>query len=520
MKRGLFLLITILLILTPTLAQEGEDMPVMGFWEECETPENLPEAVNLGVLFSVSGPIAVYGNPQQQAAELAAAEINEAGYLGEGVELVIVFEDATSDAEGAIAGMTKLVEEAGVVAVIGPTLSTHAFSADPIAQENGVPVMGVSNTAGGITDMGDFVFRNSLPEADVIPGTIARATEVLGLEKVGVLWGSDDDFTASAYEVFIEALEANGVEVVAEAEFFRGDVDFNAQLTTLIDADPDALVVSALLAEAVQITTQARELGYEGPIIGGNGFNSPALMEQAGEAAEGVIVGAAWNIASDNPLSTQFVEAFEEATGNPPDQFAAQSYTGVWLMATAIRCADSVEGEAIRDALAAIQDFPSPLGNYSFDENRNPVHEPIVQIVVDGKFAVLGAEEEGGESQSPTTPQAGHWEGDPSVAFDVAADGTISNFTLTAKFVSQDCVFNLPEVTVDTASMTLLDIEQSFEGEPEPNAQKITIAFDSPTSIGGTYYLDFCAMSDGGFMVGVKPYGVRSGEWTAEWKSE
>jgi branched-chain amino acid transport system substrate-binding protein len=398
MKTTRMLLMLVLLLALPTMfimAQDEEELQ-MGFWEECETPENLPETVTIGAVFGLSGPISVYGGSQNQAVALALEEINEAEYLGEGVTLEVIVEDAPTESgeQPSINAMTKLVEEDGVVAVLGPTLSNQAFAADPVAQEAGVPVMGVSNTAGGITDMGDYVFRNSLPEASVIPGTVAQATEVLGLESVGVLYGNDDDFTVSGYEVFVEALDENGVEILAEETFAKGDVDFNAQLTNLLAEEPDAIVVSALAAEAVQIIVQARDLGYEGPIIGGNGLNSPAVIDQSGEDAEGVIVGAAWNIASPNPLSAAFTESYTEAYELAPDQFATQAYTGAWLLATAIRCADSTEGEAVRDALAAITEFESPLGSFSFDEDRNPVHEPVVQIVSEGAFAVLGAEEE------------------------------------------------------------------------------------------------------------------------------
>ncbi len=383
---------------TVVTAQETEQ-PLLGFWEECPAPANLPENVTLGAVFALSEAASVYGVAQQQAVQLAANEINESQYLGEGTTLEFIFEDSAGNRDQAIAAMTKLVEEDQVVAVLGPTLSSEAFAADPVAQEAGTVVMGVSNTANGITEMGDFVFRNSLPEGAVIPGTIAQATEILGLTSVGLLYGNDDDFTVSGAEVFKLALQANGVELLGEETFAKGDVDFNAQLTNLIAAEPDAIVVSALAAEATQIIIQTRALGYDGPIIGGNGFNSPAVLRDSGADAEGLIVGGAWNYGNPNPTesSVAFVEAYETAyEGQSPDQFAAQAYTGAWLLATAVRCADSVDRTAVRDALAGITEFDSPLGVFSFDENRDPLHDPIAQIVVDGAFqplAVVMAEE-------------------------------------------------------------------------------------------------------------------------------
>jgi len=378
------------------LAQDdAEDMTLMiAESTECAMPESLPETVTIGAIFGTSGPISVYGGPQQNSVQLAVNEINESGYLGEGTTLEVIVEDSGGEAQGAINAMTKLVEEDEVTAVLGPTLSTEAFAADPIAQENSVPVMGVSNTASGITDMGEFVFRNSLPESSVIPGTISQASEQLGLEEVGVLYGDDDDFTLSGYDVFIEALDENEVGILGEETFARGDTDFSAQLTNLLGDDPDALIVSALAAEGGLVVAQARELGFAGPIIGGNGLNSPAIIEQAGEASEGVIVGAAWNVNATDDLSAAFTEAYDAAYSAQPDQFSAQAYTGTWLMATAIRCADSAESVAVRDALAEIEDFASPLGSFSFDEDRNPVHPPVLQIIEEGSFEVLMADTE------------------------------------------------------------------------------------------------------------------------------
>jgi branched-chain amino acid transport system substrate-binding protein len=205
--------------------------------------------------------------------------------------------------------------------------------------------------------------------------------------------------------VFKQALEDNGVTITREETFAKGDADFNTQLTNLIDTQPDAIVASALAAEATQIIIQARALGFTGAIIGGNGFNSPAVLRDSGADSEGLIVGGAWNYGNPNPSesSEAFVAAYEEKYESSPDQFAAQAYTGAWLLATAIRCADSDDRTAVRDALATITEFDSPLGVFSFDENRDPIHEPIAQIVQDGKFVPLAG---AGEAMPEATPSS------------------------------------------------------------------------------------------------------------------
>lgn len=391
-----FVLVIALIVPFGAMAQDAtEEAPVMGqdIAASCEVPAALPETVNLGAIFALSGNASVYGLVQRAAVELAVQQINDWGFLGEGTTLSVQFEDSAGDAQQAINAMTKLVETDGVTAVIGPTLSTEAVASVPVAIDAGTPVLGVSNTATGLrAALGEFYHRASLPESAVIPGTIAQATELLGLENVGVLYGNDDDFTISGYDVFMQALADNGVNVLGEETFVRGDTVFNAQLTNLIGRNPDALVVSALAAEAILIINQARQQGYTGPIIGGNGFNSPVVLRETAGNNEGLIVGGAWNYDNPNPSvsSEQFVAAFEEASGGArPDQFAAQAYTGTWVIAAALRCVDSVDHTAVNDAIGAISGMETPLGTFSFDENGEPVHDPIAQIVQDGVFVPL-----------------------------------------------------------------------------------------------------------------------------------
>ena len=389
------LLVAIFLLpIGASLAQDSQ--PLVGTWDQCATPTSLPDTVSVGAVLGLTKAVAVYGTAQKNAIDLAVEEINTSHYLGDKPVLAITVEDSAGDKDQAVAAMTKLIDEDKVVAVLGPTLSSEALAADPIAQEAGTVVLGVSNTANGLTTaqgMGDYVFRDSLPESAVIPGTIKQATELLGLKKVAILYGNDDAFTKSGYDIFKQSLTDNKVEIADEETFAKGDVDFNSQLTKAIGTQPDALVVSALAAEATQIIIQARALGYTGHIIGGNGFNSPAVLNNSGKDAEGLIVGGAWNYGNPNPSesSVAFVKSYEAKYSTSPDQFAAQAYTGAWLLATAVRCANSVDHKAVRDVLAGIKDFNSPLGVFSFDENRDPVHDPIAQLVVNGKFTPLAS---------------------------------------------------------------------------------------------------------------------------------
>ncbi len=340
--------------------------------------------VSIAAAFSLTGAAAQYGGSQKNALEMAVADLNEVG----GVTYKLTVEDDQTDPKQAIQVFEGFIND-GASIIIGPTLSNTAKQTDPVAQESKTPVLGVSNTAAGITDIGDYIFRDSLTEDAVIPQTVKAAVESLDLKKVVVMYSNDDAFTESGYQAFSAALEDEGVEVVDTVTFSKADTDFRALLDTVKKSDADAIVVSALIDAAVPLVTQAREIGIDTPIIGGNGFNSPALITGAGEAAEGVIVGAAWNSASDNDQNLKFIEDYTAKYDVAPDQFSAQAYAGMQIIDYAVRAGCSADREEIKTNLGEITDVATVLGDVSLNENRDAVHEALVQVVKDGKFAIL-----------------------------------------------------------------------------------------------------------------------------------
>ncbi|GAA4369432.1 ABC transporter substrate-binding protein [Agromyces bauzanensis] len=365
---------------TPSGDTEAGGLVGAGTGADCVIEAEIP----IAAAFSLTGGAAQYGSSQKNALEMAVDDLNEVG----GVTYALTVEDDATDPQQAIQVFDGFISD-GASIIVGPTLSNTAKQTDPVAQEAGVPVLGVSNTAAGITEIGDYIFRDSLTEDAVIPQTVAAAVEKYGLEKVVVMYSNDDAFTESGYQAFAAALEEEGVEVIETLTFSKTDTDFRALLDKAKQSSPDALVVSALVEAAVPLVTQAREIGIDAPIIGGNGFNSPALIEGAGEAAEGVIVGAAWNSASDNEQNVAFIEAYTERFDGAPDQFAAQAYAGMQIIDEAVRANCSGEREDIKAGLGEITDLPTVLGDVTINENRDAEHEALVQVVEDGKFALL-----------------------------------------------------------------------------------------------------------------------------------
>jgi branched-chain amino acid transport system substrate-binding protein len=348
----------------------------------------LPATIKLGVVESLTGDNAAYGISIRKGIELAAQEINASSLLG-GSQLSLVVADDKADKQEGISVFNKLINEEKVSAIIGPTLSGTAFAADPIAQKAGVPVLGTSTTAVGITAMGDFIFRDSLPQAAVIPGTLAAVVAKYKPQKAAILFQADQEYSKSEADVFKAALAKLNIQLVATESYSKGDSDFRTQLQKISARKPDILIFCSLVGEAIPVLQQTREIGITAPIVGGNGFNSPNILKNAKEAAEGLIVGSSWFIDSAAPKSKAFVDAFRKKYGGDPDQFASQGYAGLYILATAIKNAGSADRIAIRDALGKIRSLDTTLGVFSFDENRDPQHPSVPLVVRDGKYALF-----------------------------------------------------------------------------------------------------------------------------------
>lgn len=325
--------------------------------------------IKLGVAEALTGNAAQYGVPIRKGFELAVSEINGSGGIN-GSKIELVVEDEQGKKEEAINVFKKLIFQDKVLMLFGPTLSNSAQASDPVAQAAKVVVFGTSNTADGITSIGNYVFRNSVTEADIVPVTLKVAAQKTGLKKVAVLYGNDDIFTKSGYDNFRKALETLKIPVTTTETFAKGDVDFKPQLTKIKASNADAIVLSALVAEGAPAMVQARQLGIAQPFIGGNGMNSPKVFDLAKDNSDNLWVGSPWSIENPAGENKRFIAAYQKVESALPDQFAAQAYDAMYIVAQALRKVKltgklDADRAALRDALPAVQ-FTGATGAFKF----------------------------------------------------------------------------------------------------------------------------------------------------------
>jgi branched-chain amino acid transport system substrate-binding protein len=348
------------------------------------------QPVQVGAIEVMSGPNAAYGVAIKAGLELALDEINTKGILG-GRKIELTVEDSAANKDQAINAARKLIGRDKVVAIIGPTLSNEMFAVGPVTNERKIPTLGTSTTATGITDIGPYIFRTSLPESDVVPVTL-KAAQARGVKTVALMYANDDAFSKSGFDVMKAAAEKAGLKILAIESFGSKDSDFSAQLTKIKALKPDAIGISALVEPVAGVLLQARQLGFgkETLFFGGNGSNSPKLGEIAGAAADGLIVGSPWFIGKTTDGNPAFVAAFNAKYGKSPDQFAAQSYDAMKIMASAIDRAGSTDGEKIAAALGKT-DFNGVMGPFQFTDHRDPATAAgvVVLVMQGGKFGIL-----------------------------------------------------------------------------------------------------------------------------------
>lgn len=325
--------------------------------------------IKVGLAAALTGNAAQYGVPIRKGFELAVREINGSGGVN-GNRLELLVEDEQGKKEEAINVFRKFIFQDKVMILFGPTLSNSAQASDPVAQEAKVVVFGTSNTADGITSIGDYVFRNSVTERDILPVTLKIAAQRTGFKKVAVFYGNDDIFTKSGYDNFKKALQDLKIPVTATETFAKGDVSFKPQLTKIKASNPEAIVLSALVAEGAPIMVQARQLGIELPFIGGNGMNSPRIFELAKDSSDNLWVGSPWSVESPTTANKRFIAAYRKAYETGPDQFAAQAYDAMYIALQALKKIKltgklEIDRKALRDALPSA-DWNGATGAFRF----------------------------------------------------------------------------------------------------------------------------------------------------------
>lgn len=381
MNRKLYFVITLLLALTfvTGCSSKGADNS---------------DTIRVGVNYELTGESATYGTNLNDGVMLAIEEINaNGGVLGKQIEPVLI--DNKSDATEVANVSTRLTTRENVVALLGPATSGSTKAAIPAAMQNKIPLISGSATADDVTVDGDgnvkeYAFKTCFNDSFQGVMMAQFAYNDLGLRKSAVLADTTSDYAQGLSKAFQETFKKLGGRVLKAEAYAAGDTDFKAVLTNLKGTNPEFLFIPGYYEEVGLILRQARELGLDMPILGGDGYESPKLLELAGnDALNNIYYSSHYSPKDDSEKVLNFKESFKAKHDKEPDAFNALGYDAAYLLANAIERAGEADPEKIKVALEETGGFEGITGVLTIDEKHNPVKSVTIIEIQDGEPTFL-----------------------------------------------------------------------------------------------------------------------------------
>ncbi|MBW7856007.1 MAG: ethanolamine utilization protein EutJ [Ignavibacteriales bacterium UTCHB1] len=348
--------------------------------------ETSDDVIKVGQFTSLTGSEATFGISSDNGLKLAVEEVNQSGgVLGKKIELI------TADNQGktneTITVVEKLINRDKVIAIIGEVASSRSIAAAPICEKYKIPMISPASTNPEVTAIGEYIFRVCF--IDPFQATVMSkfALNSMKIKKIAVLIDQKNAYSTGLADNFQRVFKEMGGVITAVQKYSAGDKDFKAQLTDIKNSNPEAIFIPGYYTDVNLISIQARDLGITVPLLGGDGWESPQLLDgKAKDALEGCFFSTHVSIEDPNPKVQNFIAKYKEKYGETPDAMALLSYDAGHILFEAIKKAGSTNNEAIRDALAKTVDFAGVTGSITINEQRNAVKPAVVMMVHDGKF--------------------------------------------------------------------------------------------------------------------------------------
>lgn len=347
--------------------------------------------VKIGMVYELTGNTASYGTSAADGAKLAFKEINaNGGVLGKQIKIVTA--DNKGEPSESANAMTKVITQDKVIAVTGFTVSSCGIAGSAVAEDNKIPLVAAATVNPRVTvdektgKVKDYTFRACF--IDSFQGTVSAnfALNSLKKSKSAIMIDNSSDYSKGLAQIFKDVFTKGGGQVVAEEAYLQKDQDFKSVLTKIKAQNPEILYLPGYYEDVGKIVKQARELGITIPILGGDAWDSPRLVEIGSpEALNNTYFTNFYSVQDTNSASQAFVEAYKKEYGQLPDSMAAMGYDAAYLLVDAIKRANSVDSPKIREALAGTKDFKSVSGSMDLSSTHDAIRGVVIIEMKDGK---------------------------------------------------------------------------------------------------------------------------------------
>lgn len=340
------------------------------------------QRIIIGGLFPLSGNAATFGQSSKQGMQLAVDEVNSQGGIlinGKIRQVLPIFEDDEGQPEKAANACQKLISQNGVCMIIGAVMSKNSLAIAPICQDSRVPMISSASTNEKVTEAGDYIFRACF--IDPFQGTVMAnyAFKMLQARSAAVIYDNGNDYNKGLAEVFKKKFIELGGSIVAFDAFTdeANTVDFKAQLTNIKLSKPDFLYCPNYYAADAIIMKQAHEIGLWVATGGGDGWDSPKLVEIGGKDVDGCVFSNHFSQEDTNAMVRNFIEKYKSKFGGVPDALASLAYDAATIGLSAISKAGGINGESLKNALKTTS-IQGVCGAITFDAKRNPVKSAVI----------------------------------------------------------------------------------------------------------------------------------------------
>ncbi len=353
------------------------------------------KTIKLGAILSITGAGGVYGPQSRDGMNLAVKQINASGGVNGAMIALSINDDASDKAQSAQVAQT-LIQSEQDLALLGPTLSNSAVAVHPLAESLKTPILAVSTT--GINIVPDcnfpsttpckYVFRDSLGEQTAIPDNIKSYADDAHPKTGVLLVAQDDKFSSDGGTIVQATVGQYNIQLLKTIKFNKAEADLSPYVTQAVQLKPDVIFITSLGGIPAKIMTEARAQGWTGQFLGGNGFNTATVSKQAGAAGKGARSASAWYLGNTFASNADFVSAYRAEYSKDPDQFAAQGYTAIKILADAAKRANlnftdlAGDRDKLRAAMETVN-IQSPLGPFQFTADHD-VKQTVWVIAMDG----------------------------------------------------------------------------------------------------------------------------------------
>lgn len=344
-------------------------------------------AIKLGLIGPLTGDASIYGIAVKNGIDLAIEEINAGGgVLDKKIQLEAL--DDKNDISEAVNAYNNLVSKQ-MVALLGTVTSKPSIAVAEIASEERMPMLTPTGTAQAITTYGDNSFRVCFTDPFQGKTMGVFAAENLKVKNVAVIYDNSNDYSEGLAKSFIETVEAKGLTVVANESYGEADKDFRTQLTKIQAAQPEVLFIPDYYQKIALIATQAREIGFDKPMLGGDGWDGvlEVLDSSNKKVVDNCYFSNHYSVNDTDKLVSDFVTNFKAKYNETPNAFAALAYDSAYIMTNAIKSANSTDKEEIIKALKEMT-FDGVTGHITFDENGDPIKSVSIIKLENGEASL------------------------------------------------------------------------------------------------------------------------------------